>query len=107
MIGRLFLVLFLGVLLVAAVAGCDSGQAFTASEKRVAQAPVVQWVLRDGDVGEECARRGAPIDNAHGCAIRSTTMGQQCTIVTNRDTTYHILGHELRHCFEPLWAGHK
>lgn len=113
MIGRLFLVLFLGVLLVAAVAGCGESTydpAFKPApiEKRTGQAVIVRWLLVD-DVPAECTKRGSS-DAGSGRAIAACAHkaadGSTCTIITGHEVTYAHLGHELRHCFEPTWAGH-
>lgn len=29
--------------------------------------------------------------------------GNQCTIITGKQTTMHSLGHEVRHCFQGNW----
>ena len=79
-------------------AGCagtfDDPSAFTANPKY----PVVTvtWVIA-ADPQKACGVDVGKGKVLLGCAIYSGTM---CKIITSRNTTMEILGHELRHCFE-------
>ena len=101
------------LLTLALLAGCGESTrdpAFepAAYEKRTGQAVIVRWIYVD-DVPAECAKRGSA-DAGEGREIAACTQkssdGTTCTIVTGRFVRYAHLGHELRHCFEPVWKGH-
>ncbi len=40
-----------------------------------------------------------------GYAVQACSFfdGNQCTIITGKQTTMHSLGHEVRHCFQGNW----
>ena len=40
----------------------------------------------------------------NACSILQNNV---CTIVTNKETSMHTLGHEFRHCFQGAWHGNK
>lgn len=40
--------------------------------------------------------------SVNSCAFWSAD-GSQCTVITPRNTNMHLLGHEVRHCFQGNW----
>lgn len=95
-------------LIVLLLAGCSTTFTPVPYAERTAMAPVVRWIVAD-DVHVECLRRGAkvqPNQTILGCAISVQGLAEQCIVITSNKTTHEILGHEVRHCFEPIWKGH-
>ena len=43
--------------------------------------------------------------NGFGYGVQACSFfdGNQCTIITGKQTTMHSLGHEVRHCFQGNW----
>jgi len=31
----------------------------------------------------------------------------ECIVITEKKTSMHIIGHEMRHCFSGFWKGHE
>jgi hypothetical protein len=69
----------------------------------------VDWRTVD-NVRETCSKMmiasgNGPIKfSIYACSVMN---GNICTIVTEKDTSMHTLGHELRHCFQGAWHGDK
>lgn len=81
--------------------GCSSFTAKPDSE-RIILAPKIWWITVD-DPEKECLSYGtrpAPLFyEIQGCAMVQR-YDQSCTIITGKNTSMEILGHEMRHCFE-------
>ena len=89
------------VVLLLLLAGCSQ---FTAKpdKERTMLAPRIWWFTVD-DPEKECLSYGlepAPIFfTINGCAM-THKYDQSCTVITGKDTSMEVLGHEVRHCFE-------
>lgn len=65
----------------------------------------INWRTVD-DVQRTCEaesrRRGY---KGFGYAVQACSFfdGNQCTVITGKQTTMHSLGHEVRHCFQGNW----
>lgn len=80
---------------------------FTAKEidQRVMNRSLITWQI-EADVDSICKKylnistlTLTATGKIHGCSIRNKVKNT-CVIVTNKNTSHVILGHELRHCFE-------
>ena len=84
----------------ALLTGCSSFTAKPYNERRAA-GPKIWWTLVD-NAEAECILRGSPPPGPfiviRACAIISVK--NECEIITEKNTTMEILGHETRHCFE-------
>jgi hypothetical protein len=70
---------------------------FIASKMGMHNSHITWRVVEDATA--ECKALGSKTP-ALACAF----MGKyNCVIVTNKDTSHEILGHEMRHCFEGNW----
>lgn len=91
---------FLIVLQLLLLVGCGSFEAKPYSKRRAA-GPRIWWTIVD-DADKECVIRGVknpgPLATIQACTI--LTFKHECEIITNKNTTMEILGHEVRHCFE-------
>ena len=65
---------------------------------------VVTWTVVE-DVQGECERAGSkPGREVLACSTQQQQGGIiVCNIITGPETTLHIIGHEMRHCFEGHW----
>jgi hypothetical protein len=86
--------------LVLTLAGCSSAlkmresNDFSASQMGMRDS-YITWRVVD-DAAAECKKLGSE-PGALACAL----MGKyNCVIITSKNTTHEILGHEARHCFE-------
>lgn len=59
------------------------------------------------NVSKECTllmtitnKQKPKITNFDGCAYWN---GDKCIIITDKKTSLHTLGHEIRHCFQGAW----
>ena len=80
------------------LAGCE-----TFDVKKNVHTVQVSWYAV-GNVKQVCddlfkAHGIKTIFMVQGCAVWKEDFSQ-CTIITSTNTSTHILGHELRHCFE-------
>lgn len=106
---RLSFVLFLVALFV----GCASSNLpadlvgdfdATVKDRRAVKVVLVDWEPR-ADVHSFCRRhaggavKGLPGGRFYGCVVINPDNGR-CLVVTDVKTSYSILGHEVRHCFE-------
>lgn len=108
-------VLVAGLSVLAALTGCASTQGslpaaelqpFTPAPEsaRVMNDVKVRWEVR-ANVAEFCGR-AAKITTAQAmftpplaCAVWNVA-SKECVIVTGKEVSHVVLGHELRHCFE-------
>lgn len=96
--------IMLALIILALITGCQTlGEAFKVDNR--VSSTVVHWMTTD-DVEGTCNRSMAIVDQQHrylhfvqGCAIFMIDHSS-CVIITGKNTTESILGHELRHCFE-------
>lgn len=76
----------------------------TVKDRRAVKVVLVDWEPR-ADVHSFCRRhaggavKGLPGGRFYGCVVINPDNGR-CLVVTDVKTSYSILGHEVRHCFE-------
>ena len=89
---------------VAAYAADDPYEVFDTKDNYTTQSTIT-W-LTVNNVQKTCEaesrKRGY---NGFGYGVQACSFydGNTCTIITGKKTTMHIVGHEVRHCFQANW----
>lgn len=99
-------ILVIGLLISSNVFGFndDPNRPFDASSNFTTTS-TINWRTVD-DVQKACEaesrKRGF---KGFGYAVQACSFfdGNQCTVITGKQTTMHSLGHEVRHCFQGNW----
>ena len=98
----------LAILAAVALTGCATKLSIPAEEsftpKPKFQGVKITWVSSEKPA-EECKRLFPSYGGFHPHTVACAGWNHQstpktCTIVTGKDTTSQVLGHEIRHCFE-------
>lgn len=82
------------------LSGCATIIAEPVDATHVMQTSTVTWAAVD-NADEHCRKLGSRAPRSHtvyGCAIVNP-QSNECFIVTNKNTTSSIIGHEILHCF--------
>lgn len=82
----------------------DPNKLFDTSSNYTTQSTIT-WRTVD-DVQKSCeieSRKRGFKGFGYGVQACSFFDGNQCTIITGKQTTMHSVGHEVRHCFQGNW----
>ncbi len=86
----------------------DPNSLFDASHARINKTTIT-WRMED-DIQAACEQEsqrrglGGFGYGVEACSFWGRTLGiNQCTIITNKQTTMAVVGHEIRHCFAGSW----
>lgn len=91
----------------------ESPSAMFSTNDNFTNKTTVRWI-QVKDIQAECDRRKSQLGTGpyaykvSACSIWSKTVfgNDECTIITEKNTNMHTIGHELRHCFQGAWKGH-
>ncbi len=98
--------------LISNTATAESPSAMFSTAENFTNQTSVKWV-QVANVQVACDKQrvkfgGGPFPyEVKACSTWTKTIfGDECTIITEKNTSMHIIGHELRHCFQGAWKGH-
>lgn len=105
--------LYLILALISNTAMAESPTAMFSSAENFTNNTNVKWI-QVKDVQAACDKQRAKFGagpfpySVKACSTWTKTIlgNDVCTIITEKNTSMHIIGHELRHCFQGNWKGH-
>lgn len=82
----------------------DPNKSFDTSNNYTTQSTITWRPVEDVQKACETESRKRGFKGfGYGVQACSFFDGNQCTIITGKQTTMHSLGHEVRHCFQGNW----